>query len=273
MYARKHAWREPPETSAEPRSWRSSGSGCTSGRPPRDVEDPAGPVAQARASGPASAPSLLGHRARDHDPAHQRGQGRARRRGAPPSRRARGRQPRRVITAPAAAHRRVRSLLPAAGAVGRRGERRARRAVRASRPRSPPTRRRAPRPARSPRSRARRPASRPRAAPTGPSALRLLHGRAQGPEGQDQRRRLDRLPVPRGPATTTTFSYAFCRTEQFPGEKLIPDPRTVVAASRRLPRYARYIATLYCVAMENLARRARQAPEGALAHARSAGEA
>jgi len=26
----------------------------------------------------------------------------------------------------------------------------------------------------------------------------------------------------------STFSYAFCRTEQFPGEQLIPDPRTVV---------------------------------------------
>jgi hypothetical protein len=26
----------------------------------------------------------------------------------------------------------------------------------------------------------------------------------------------------------TTFTYAFCRTEQFPGEQLIPDPRTVV---------------------------------------------
>jgi hypothetical protein len=25
-----------------------------------------------------------------------------------------------------------------------------------------------------------------------------------------------------------TFTYAFCRTEQFPGEQLIPDPRTVV---------------------------------------------
>ncbi|WP_028067004.1 hypothetical protein [Solirubrobacter soli] len=25
-----------------------------------------------------------------------------------------------------------------------------------------------------------------------------------------------------------TFAYAFCRTEQFPGEQLIPDPRTVV---------------------------------------------
>jgi hypothetical protein len=26
----------------------------------------------------------------------------------------------------------------------------------------------------------------------------------------------------------STFTYAFCRTEQFPGEQLIPDPRTVV---------------------------------------------
>jgi hypothetical protein len=25
-----------------------------------------------------------------------------------------------------------------------------------------------------------------------------------------------------------TATYAFCRTEQFPGEQLIPDPRTVV---------------------------------------------
>ena len=25
-----------------------------------------------------------------------------------------------------------------------------------------------------------------------------------------------------------TFTYTFCRTEQFPGEQLIPDPRTVV---------------------------------------------
>ena len=34
----------------------------------------------------------------------------------------------------------------------------------------------------------------------------------------------------------STFTYAFCRTEQFPGEQLIPDPRTVVqlpAACRR----------------------------------------
>jgi hypothetical protein len=33
----------------------------------------------------------------------------------------------------------------------------------------------------------------------------------------------------------TTFTYAFCRTEQFPGEQLIPDPRTVV----RLPAACR----------------------------------
>jgi hypothetical protein len=32
-----------------------------------------------------------------------------------------------------------------------------------------------------------------------------------------------------------TFTYAFCRTEQFPGEQLIPDPRTVV----RLPAACR----------------------------------
>jgi hypothetical protein len=32
-----------------------------------------------------------------------------------------------------------------------------------------------------------------------------------------------------------TFEYAFCRTEQFPGEQLIPDPRTVV----RLPAACR----------------------------------
>jgi hypothetical protein len=32
-----------------------------------------------------------------------------------------------------------------------------------------------------------------------------------------------------------TFKYAFCRTEQFPGEQLIPDPRTVV----RLPAACR----------------------------------
>ena len=54
----------------------------------------------------------------------------------------------------------------------------------------------------------------------------------------------------------STFTYAFCRTEQFPGEQLIPDPRTVVqlpAAACRAERNLRYIATLYCVAMENLA--------------------
>ena len=259
-----HAWRELPETSAGRRSSRSSGSGCTSGRPPRDVEVPPIPWRKLAIWTGVGA-VVLGVALAVMIPRINEGKAERNAAAAAEQARARALNRERVIKLQQPRTGEFAALKPAAGAGPAAEARRARPARGGRRDRD---HRRRPQargaPARSPRSRARRPASPPRAGPTtGPIGVfdcytvvrkvPKVKTNVAGSIGYPFRAVVD----------YSTFSYTFCRTEQFPGEQLIPDPRTVVqlpaACQAKSPGTsqrdfaAQYIATLYCVAMENLA--------------------
>jgi hypothetical protein len=216
LYIRSLPWRELPETSAEPRFSRSSGSGCTSGRPRATSRSRRFRGARSRSGAASERCSSDGTAEREAQSAAEQ----ARARAANRERIIKLQQPRTGEFA---------GLKPAAGATAAEEA-----AARTQLVRSVETAITA--------DAVKRGATGEISKVRGPTTCTpAAGGPASGPVGvfdcytvvrkvpKVETNAAGSIGYPfRAVVNYSTFSYAFCRTEQFPGEQLIPDPRTVV---------------------------------------------